>query len=380
MYFHLIWIKEENWEKNDLDLVLEWWNEDIVRKFLMKRWVVVVSITEFKGDPKTFGNISILVIFENTEIWIFSSWENLEERASFFINLWITPHFINFIDNPISEEEMQKMINSIISQIKKRKEKIEKEKIDAELKEQKKYSESAIEDTIALINIKIVQIEQILKAWNWLLSWQENKALEDSLNEMKKIRLWTNFNKMATLVMDTNVLLSDAMSRILKEYSSQWFPIDSKSSVTNIDLISNIFDINIIKEKGAFYPETLTALESVYNIFWTGTVFGKLLTKDLSYTIKRFSFSDFFSILMGFLEDICIIFIMVISLTWLISTVFWVGNFSLYLLPALWWLGLLIYLYNNLNLKWIIVKCVWFVILVGVYWTGLVLLLNTFSL
>jgi hypothetical protein len=79
------------------------------------------------------------------------------------------------------------------------------------------------------------------------------------------------------------------------------------------------------------------------------------------------------------LEFIVLLVIVVISISWVVGPLLWFNNFSLYLLTAMWWLWLLIYLLNNVKLKGITSKILWFLVLVLIYWVGLKLLLNTFA-
>ena len=239
MYFHLVWIKEKNWKNYDLDILLQWWDEDFIRKFLWIRWVVIVSIGEFKEDPNTFWNINISVVFDDTEIQILTQWDNLDERLYFIIFLWLAPVKANYVNNPISEDEVQKLIESNTLKIKEEDEKVKEQKELAELKEQKKYEESWIKDGLNIINANIDRIEQIMKAWEWLLSWSEIKKLDDYLNEMKKIRLWTNFNKMSSLVLDSHILVKNIRNLILK------FPIALISTRKPLRLTMQIFLIKL---------------------------------------------------------------------------------------------------------------------------------------
>ena len=380
MYFHLIWIKEKNWEKYDLDLLLSWWDEDFIRKFLWIRWVVIVSIGEFKEDPNTFWNINISVVFDDTEIQILTQWENLDERLYFIIFLWLTPVKANYINNPISEDEVQKLIESNTLKIKEEDDKVKEQKELAELKEQKKYEESWIKDGLNIINANIDRIEQVMKAWEWLLSWSEIKKLDDYLNEMKKIRLWTNFNKMAALVLDAHILLRDAEEKIIEAYNSKNFLIDQNSSITNIDMLSEYFNYSRISEKAVLQPAWLTTKESVSSVMKTNSIFVDLLWRDISYTFKNTSLDELIDITIHLVEYMTLTAIVVVSTLWLFGQLLWYDKFSLYLLPAMWWLWLLLYLYWGLKIKWVFVKFICFVVLAFIYWRWLVLLLNTFAM
>ena len=145
-------------------------------------------------------------------------------------------------------------------------------------------------------------------------------------------------------------------------------------------MINDFFDSKRISEKGALQASSLTTGESLLNLLWPAAVFLKLLKRDIVYTFKNSSADEIFGVVMDFMEYFVLIGIIVLSILWLIAPFIWIQNFSLYFLPALWWLALLLYLFNNLKLEWVLWKALWFVIMVFFYRRGLVLLLNTFSL
>lgn len=380
MYFHLIWIKEKDWKQHELDLLLQWDDENLVRGFLSHRWVVIVSLNEFKEKPEDFGAIKMSVLYNNAEIEILMKWEDLSEALYSMIFLGLNPKSANYLNDPVSEDEMNSIIASTNAKILAVNQEIQEKKEMEERMEQKKYEESAISNSLKIINTEIDRIEQVIKAGQWVILWIEMKELEDYLNEMKKIRLWTNFNKMASLVFESHRLVKSAEAEIFKAYDSQKFAIDKNSSVTNVDVINDIFDSKRISEKWALQASSLTPGESVLNMLWPTTVFLKLLKRDIIHTFQNTTADETFGVIMNMVEYFVLTAIIVLSILWLIAPLIWVNNFSLYFLPALWWLALLIYLFNNLKLEWIIRKILWFVILVFIYRRGLVLLLNTFSL
>ena len=380
MYFHLIWIKEKNWEQYELNLLINWWDENFIRKFLANRWVVVVSIIEFKEDPKSFWNISVSATFENTEIWILTSGESLEDKSYFFITLWLSINYINFTDNPISDWEMQDLIKSTLAKIIEEDAEIKRQQEEKEIKEKQKYSESAIDDSLKIINTEIDHIDQIIKSWTGILSWTDIKKMEDLCNEMKKIRLWTNFNKMASLILDAHEITKKAENELLSQDKSKIFLIDKNSITTNADFISELSSFRRISEKVIVQPNGLTTDESLRNMLWIKSVFLRMLLKDLFYNFEQSSIDELFGIVMDFIEYITLIVIFVVSFLWLIGPILGFESFSLYLLPALWWLWLLVYLFNSLNLKWVITKIVWFIVLAIIYWYWLILLKGTFAL
>lgn len=185
---------------------------------------------------------------------------------------------------------------------------------------------------------------------------------------------------MAALVFSAHELVKNAEAEIFKAYDAQKFLVDKNSCVTNIDVINDLFDTKRINEKGALQASSLTPGESILNLLWPVTVFLKLLKRDIVHTFKSSSADEIFGVVMNLVEYFVLTGIIVLSILWLIAPLIWVQNFSLYFLPAFWRLALLIYLFNNLKLDWIIRKILWFIIVVFFYRRGLILLLNTFSL
>lgn len=380
MYFHLIWIKEKNWNKFDLDLLLQWWDENFIRGFLSNRWVVIVSLSEFKEDPLKFWNIIVNIDYSWSNIQLTIKWEDLSESTLFIISLWLNPVSINYSDNPIPEEQVKDIINTALSKVKEEDKKAKEQAEMEELKEKKKYEESWIEDWLKIINSNIDRIEQVVKAGQWVLSWIEIKKLEDYWNEMKKIRLWTNFNKMAALVSDAHVLLEEAEKQVFDANEQNKFLINENSIVTNIDVLKEYYNYSMISEKAKLQTAWMSTNEMIANTLWENSIFLNLLKRDILHSFENSSFGEFVDIIVDLLEFIILLIIITISLSWLIGSLIWVGNYSLYLLPAMWRLWLLIYLFDNIELKWAITRIVWFVVLVLVYRKWLVLLLNTFAL
>ena len=389
MFFHLIWIKEKNWKQYELNFLIRWWDENFIRDFLAHRWVVIVSLTEYKDNVEDFWNITMSVMYNNTEVQFLMPWEDLTERLYFVAYLWLAPQIVNFVDKPIPEVQMADLIKSTFLRIKEENEKIKQKKQEEIVKEQKKYEEASIKDALKIVNTNIDRIQQVMKSWEWVLSASEMKQLEDYSNEMKKIRLGTNFNKMASLVLDSHRLVSHAEEKIFKAYDNQKFLIDNNSSITNIDVIHENFNFNRISEKALFQPSGLTTTESIYNILKSSTVFLRLLRRDIVSTFQGTNFEEFFSTTLKLIEYIVLTCIIVISLVWLFSPILWVTRFSLYLLPAFWRLWLLMYLLNSLinTVKFNenpttnnCIKVILFCVFAIIYWLWLRLLLHTFAL
>lgn len=377
MYFHVIWLKEKNWEQSWLDFLIKWWDEIFIRDFLAAWWTVIVSIAPYEWKDRDFGNIMLAVGYKNTEVQMVFSWEDLEERLYFFASLGLAPQVFNFIDNPIPEFQMKDMIKNVFIKIKEESQQIQAKQEQEQLAETKKYEEKWLQKWLDSLNDNIDRMEQILKAGEWILSWADMKELEDMVNEMKKIRLWTNFNKMAELVFDAHEFVLCMEDQIFKALGNEKFLIDRNSYVNNIDVITETLKLSKANDKQIFDPSKMDLNESVYSMLWPVTIFSKFIYKDFLSTIRTSSTNDLFDILMNLIEYFVWIIIIVLVISRLLSPMLWY-SFSLYALPAFGRLGLLVYLLNNLHLNKLRIKIASFVVLAWIYWYGLILLKNTF--
>jgi hypothetical protein len=150
--------------------------------------------------------------------------------------------------------------------------------------------------------------------------------------------------------------------------------------VTNIDVLREYFNYNRTSEKRILNPAWLNTDESLVSMIWSNFIFLKLLRHDTEHYFDWYSIDDFFDTVLDSIELIVILITIIVSLTWLFWPLIWVNNYSLYLLPAMWWLWLLVYLLNSLHLRWFISRIVCFIIIVWIYLYWLTLLLNTFAL
>ena len=361
-------------------MLISWWDEDFIRKFLSQWGVVIVTLEPFKEDPSTFWDIMMSLMYNQTEIQLLMPWEDLEERILFVSFLWLAPQVANFVSKPIPELQMQELIKKVFTDIKEAREKEKEKEEQAEAAEVKKYQERWIEEWLAVLNDMIDRIEQIKKVWTGILLWQDLKKLEDLENEIKKIRLWTNFNKMAELVFETQTLIWKLQTTLFAALWNDKFMIDRNSHITNIDVISECFELSKAHNKFIFQPKAMTTTETMYQALWSGMIFTDFIIQDIKDSLQETEWKDIFDVVMNLVEYGVLTATIVLCLIRLIAPIFWSDKVSLYFLPAFGWLWLLLYLFNNLKMKKVWAKIVILIIMLWLYWYGLILLKNTFSL
>ena len=107
---------------------------------------------------------------------------------------------------------------------------------------------------------------------------------------------------MASLVLDAHVLVRNAEEQIFDAYKDKKFLVDERSSVTNIDVMSEYYKLSRAKDKTTFMPKALTTTETVYGVLGNASVFLQLLRHDFISTFDRTSFDEFFDVLMEMIE------------------------------------------------------------------------------
>jgi hypothetical protein len=71
---------------------------------------------------------------------------------------------------------------------------------------------------------------------------------------------------MAAMVLDAHALVTEVENRIFEANKDKSFLIDKNSSVSNIDVLSEYFNLNKISEKAKFQSSGLTASENMFNM------------------------------------------------------------------------------------------------------------------
>ena len=248
MYFHLIGIKEKDKQQYQLDLLIGDGEKTLISDFLERRKVVVISITPYEGAIQEFGKIRATITMENSDLFLIPPQKQfegdreggkpLEEALRFLFSLGLVPKEANFLDTPAPTALVESLIEKITLEYQEFREHLEKEQEEQLQKQKKMYEDSNMKHALKVINTNIDRAMQILEVGKEILTAEEIKKITDLSNELKKIRLGSNFNRMVQLLMDTQGYISVAESKVLKQLDNKKFLIDRHSTVTNIDVIS----------------------------------------------------------------------------------------------------------------------------------------------
>jgi hypothetical protein len=322
-------------------------------------------------DKSDFSLILSLKQFEGEE-----TGNPLEKALRFLFSLGLSPKTANFLDTPVPKSLVETLIKKISAEYQESRELREKQKEKQLQKEQQRYEDTNVKQALKVINNNIDRIDQILTVGKGILTFEETKTLTDLSNELKKIRLGSNFNRMVQLLMDTQEHIDAAEEKVLKQLDDKKFLIDRHSSITNIDVITEY--TALVKAEEKYILKNQLDLEE--NRYLNGkhlTIFAKFFGKDI-----RNAFSSLEMLvpnMLSLLEYFILTTIVIISIFWLFSTLFASTSFLPHYLPMLGRMGLLLYGCNQLSLKNTVVQIGACVLLLILYFWGFALIKATFA-
>lgn len=350
MLFHLIGIKEKQWQQHSLDILISWWDFSFVKSFLEHWGIVVVSLEEYESSLESFGNILLKFSFQQQEISLVVSGSSLEEALSFFFSLDIFPFSVNFIDpkKALPPEQVERLIQTLLSEYEEASHILAEQQQEIQQKEQKRYENKNIQEALKVINNAIDRVSQIFLIGKWILSSEEIRTLTEYSNDLKKIRLGTNFNKMVTLLLETEHSLQKAEDKVLKALDDKKFLIDRNSVITNIDVISESNNLLVAQEK-YLLKQQLTIQESLYLSGKYATIFVKFFKKDFLHQFV--SLQGLIPNIVFLLEYFSLVSLLLFSFVALFGSALGWPRILFYFLPSLWVIGIMSYVYGLLPLR-----------------------------
>ncbi|MDR0859815.1 MAG: hypothetical protein LBO09_02275 [Candidatus Peribacteria bacterium] len=274
MYFHLIGIKEKDGKQYQLDILIGGVSDiSEIREFLEARGVVSVSLEEYDKSPAEFGKIHLTVSFKEKDFSIVTFSDTVEKSIRYAFSLGLVPTNVVVTDGSVSEEEIQQQIESIAKEYEVEHKHREDVQAGIQQKELKKYENKDIEHALKVINSNIDRIDQMLLIGRTILGFDETRTLTDLSNELKKIRLGTNFNKMVQLLLDAQSHIAKAEDAVFLALDDKKFLIDRNSVVTNIDVITQYAELMRSEEKYVL-KKPLTLTENLYVTGKQGMIFS----------------------------------------------------------------------------------------------------------
>lgn len=250
MTFSVNGIKQEKNEKYTIEILVCVDASLLARKILEENNILILSLKEFPTENKTFGDIYFTIDLKFQDIDIVTKYIDIQEAANFFTFVGFDIKTINSYSKPISDKEADDILVTAKLDAQKKKEDVRKQIQDTEEKERKVYEDMHLQSAKKLIEKVFEKVDETTKRSADTISLQDTKKLKMFVEELKKLRMGTNFEKIRETIQE----IFNLIAKIDKEYfASIQDPNDTiapDSLVTRTDVdkeLERMADVKILK-------------------------------------------------------------------------------------------------------------------------------------
>lgn len=289
MFFRIIGIKEAQGKKYNIDILIEWESESIVREFLQYYNIILLNISKYENSKDSFWKIELTIKHKNQNIAIISYLTDIKIVVFTFFMVWFDVIYANFIDqNKLPDEEVSNIIKEIYTQVEQDQQQVKQIVNQDKENEKKIYKDEKLDKIVKIAQEEFWQIELLLqKVWD-KVSRDKIRDLNVMGQELVKLKMWRNDDKMAELL-EKIYAKSDEIETEYLEYMQQhiYYPIPN-SVVSNIDIITEnqkYKKAQKIKEIWA----SRDADDNYYLSFDSAWLYIRLLLKDIKNNIQNLS-------------------------------------------------------------------------------------------
>lgn len=286
MTFIINGIKEGLEKRYNIEFLLCIDSTLLAKKLLEETGVIVLSLKEFKEEEKKFGNIYFMTHTGEQEIKVIAQFDgDMSAACDFFFAMGFDVLSINNFANPVSESEMKKIIEESKIRSQKRVEE-EKKKIQITVEKEKKvYTDKRLETDKTTIEWAFAKIEQTIATTKGFISGKELKKLKEKEEEIKKLKLWTNHERIKELIEEITTMLEIMENEYFAANPNEAEKIFDGSIVTDVDIQKELSTLDKIEGLKTIGWKIKTS-EQDYLLLGKYAIFRKLLLKDILHIFK----------------------------------------------------------------------------------------------
>lgn len=347
MTFIINTIKEGFNKKYNVEFVL-WVDSPLLAKKIMEEFgIIVLSMKEYKEPEKDLKNITLTFPYLQQEIKVTTQYDwTLSEACKFFLMLWFPITYINSTTTPVTEEEVNKIVENWILENKKEQEAQQEAIEEKEVAAKKIYDDPKLKIDKEIIDRIFKKIEEIVPISEGIISWKELKELREKEDELKKLKLWTNHERIKELVQEIINTLEKTQTIYCQNHKDEQIKLIPESVTTNFDLnkwLDTRDKVVRLKELwGKIKPN-----EQDYLTLGKYALYPKLLFKDIKYRFSSASHITEMVYNAYDLREMAIAFILIQSSFWMVANILFLRSDSLvydyfyWLFISLWLIWLL---------------------------------------
>ncbi len=280
MTFSVNGIKEENDEKYNVEMLVCVDASSIARKILETTNILILSVKEFSQDKTLFGDIYFQIEHNFQTIEIVTKYADIQEACNFFTFIGFEIKTINSYSKPLPAKEVEAIISKWIADAASKKNIQKLEAQQTEQSEKKIYSDENLESAKKMISRVFEKVDETLKRSDGKISIQDMKKMKSLTEELKKLRMGTNFEKIRETIEEIFKLIETMNDDYYASIQNPNDTIISDSVVTPVDVdkeLERMENIRILKSLGA----KISLKNQDYSVFGSSAIFRKFLQKDL---------------------------------------------------------------------------------------------------
>ncbi len=260
----------------------------LVRKILEQRHIMILSLKEFTGDKQTFGDIYFTIDLNYQDIEIVTKYDNIQEAANFFSFIGFELANINSYTTPLPRDQVVAIILQAQTVASDRRAAVQEEIKKIEAQEKKVYRNEDLEIAKKVIMRVFEKIDETTKRSAGTIGIIEMKKIQSLTEELRKLRMGTNFEKIRDTIQELFVMLDTIDA---ERYASIQNPNDTilpESLVTKVDVekeLNMMENIKILKSLGA----KIELKNQDYAALGSSAIFWKFFQKDFLHKASNLS-------------------------------------------------------------------------------------------
>lgn len=261
---------------------------------MWKAKIVILNIKPYEKDDGAFGNNFGVIDYNGQLINIVTRFDDIKESTNALLESGMKLITIWWYDNKLSKDEYIKILQECNDEYQSSLQVTQAiEKVNEE-NEKKIYENEKLKDIQIVISKVFERIEETLDLVLWNISGSLLKKLRDQQDELKKDRMWTNYDKITMTIDKVFDIIDEIQEEFLQNIKSKEQSIIQDSVVTNFDMFRQynaFYKSEIIKNLSEIHKKS----DKYYIFLWKDGIFLKFLRIDF---VKKFG--DFTSIIYWF--------------------------------------------------------------------------------
>lgn len=248
-------IKQENEKTNSYKFLLDVDSESLWRNIIQSSGIILLSIAKYPGQKTDFWSMYVKVLYQNVAYEIVSNSSlNLKDLCYSFVFLGMDVVDVNSYIDPQSPEQVNKIISfcKTAYTAQKQEKLLEAQKAKEDEEKKKYYEDHLLKRAKVSIEWFLEKISTILQTKEIHIAPKDQKWIDEQLNELKKQRMWSNYEKIKTLLQDLFVFLSSLEDAHYASFSDDGVPIFSQTVVSNYDMKRQVEILEEIKYQTLF--------------------------------------------------------------------------------------------------------------------------------